>query len=240
MLSMKFSEYLAPFEGDLRNECLRRLGSNLSDFSGMKEDVLRSFDLYRRGRLRTVQEFYRLAVSKGIIDLTVRANPIAPWLAENICEEIEGRCVIDVGCCDGTFTVFYAINHPRTNFVGIDLSEDALVAAKRRAEDHSVTNTSWVCADAMTLDAPFTRADTVIAQHSLYQMLPWDGHESLFLERLAPFVRQDSKIVIAGNRRRLNERKYNGYELCNYRTEKTFDPNIERELSYEIVVFRRV
>ncbi|HLD85406.1 MAG TPA: class I SAM-dependent methyltransferase [archaeon] len=194
---MRFSEYMKPLDENLRSAAIRLLGEDAGRYADLQDEILAGCDHFRSGRLKTLQEFYRLAVSKGIVELGTRANTLSCWAADEISGEIEGHHAIDVGCCSGTFTVFYALNNLQTNFVGIDLSIDALFAAKKRAESYSAANTSWVCADVMTLDSPFTTADTVIVQNSMYQMLPKNSNEDLFLDRLTPFMRKGSKVIFS-------------------------------------------
>lgn len=53
------------------------------------------------------------------------------------------KTVLDVGCADGTVTLALADMHPEINFVGIDLSEEFIKAAKEKIGERK--NVSFEC-----------------------------------------------------------------------------------------------
>lgn len=59
-------------------------------------------------------------------------------------------CVLDLGCGFGLFTLFYAITHPESHFIGIDLSKARIEMAKKSAQRLGLMNVEFIQGDART------------------------------------------------------------------------------------------
>ena len=243
---MRFEDYSAPFEGDFFREGRRLLGNQLRTYSALQDRLGRDPSRDgRRAHLRDIREFYGISVSSGIRDLILRAYPLTSWIADDISSLIEGRRVVDVGCCDGFFTVFYALNHPSSQFLGIDISEEALKAAQERAERYQARNIRWALCDAGgRSEAYLTGADTIILQDVLYQIFGSSDHqmERKMLSLLAPFQRQDVIVIIgqeSAEVKRYSEEDYERYRLESHDCMTEFDRHCRHDITYEIAVFRR-
>lgn len=238
---MKFKEYSDTFEGDICAEGRKLLGNRLKRYNDLQRAIY-SYPLCKREEhLKNIQEFYSLAVASGVKDLVNRADTLVPWIAEQMNETIEGRKVVDVGCCDGFFTVFYALNHPDSQFIGIDISKEALDAAKTKAEKFGAKNINWILEDVLEIDQDIEEADTIILQDALYQLC---GHrnrakECSMLNFLSPFQRKGGIVVIGQEGDHIAKTNHHGYVFDERKLEKRFDRNNNSEEVYEIVVFRK-
>jgi SAM-dependent methyltransferase len=92
-------------------------------------------------------------LSKEMIDATLldRALPLVPGLVERLSAGID---VADIGCGSG-----YAINvmaraFPESRFTGYDFSEEAIVAARGRAQEWGLANASFEVRDVTDLSMP--------------------------------------------------------------------------------------
>ncbi len=75
--------------------------------------------------------------------------PLAPGLRERL---VEGIDVIDFGCGSGRAIIHLARLFPKSTFLGIDLSEDAIKAARESAVD--IPNVRFEVQDAASFDRP--------------------------------------------------------------------------------------
>lgn len=98
--------------------------------------------------------FHRLMVedSAAIHDavLVDSVLPLVPGLPERLQEGID---VADVGCGQGHAINLMAQAFPASRFVGYDLAEEAIRAARREAQDLGLANARFEARDAGTLDA---------------------------------------------------------------------------------------
>lgn len=150
------------------------LGDQVRKFSALQETLGDYPNHYtHEEHLQNIRAFYRIATTTGARELMVRADPHSEWIADAINTAIQEQGVIDVGCCDGIFTVFYALKHPSYQFIGIDLSGVALELAQQRAEQLGIHDTQWVCGDILDtqIGEYLNDADTIIFQDVLYQIL---------------------------------------------------------------------
>lgn len=238
---MKFKEYSDRFEGDICAEGRRLLGSRLERYNAL-QNAIYSYPLCsREEHLRNIREFYSLAVASGVKDMVNRADPLVPWIAEQMNETIEGKKVIDIGCCNGFFTVFYALNHPDFQFTGIDISKEAIDAAKTRAEKFDVRNINWILEDILEIDQDLEEADTIILQDALYQLCGPRNRtkECSMLKFFSPCQKKGGIVVIGQEEDHIAKTNHHGYVFDERKLEKRFDQNTNSEEVYEIVVFRK-
>ncbi|OQY60035.1 MAG: methyltransferase type 12 [Desulfobacteraceae bacterium 4572_88] len=72
-----------------------------------------------------------------------------------------GIRVCDLGCAEGVAVMLMAEAFPRSRFTGIDISEDAIEAARAEAERRSLGNASFLLRDAALLTADASLKETV-------------------------------------------------------------------------------
>jgi SAM-dependent methyltransferase len=72
-----------------------------------------------------------------------------------------GSMVLEAGCGVGAQTVILAGNSPRASFTSIDISEESLAEAQRRAQEADVTNVTFQQADLFDLPHPPAHYDHV-------------------------------------------------------------------------------
>ena len=75
--------------------------------------------------------------------------PLVPGLSERLASGIR---VLDVGCGRGRILHKLATLYPRSRFVGIDLSEEAIEYARAAARDAGLTNVEYRAADLSDFD----------------------------------------------------------------------------------------
>lgn len=110
-------------------------------------------------------------------------------VAVNLPFSLDGRRVLDVGCGPGSYS---ALAGATTDYVGIDLSDGMVAAARAR---HGVG--SVAVADAQLLPFAEDSFDVVLAMHMLYHV----PDRNLAVRELARVVRSDGVVVVASNGR---------------------------------------
>jgi trans-aconitate methyltransferase len=98
----------------------------------------------------------------------------------------EGRlCVLDAGCGDGLLSLAMAKRHPRWSLVGVDLREDMLEGARKRAVARGLPNARFIVGN-LEQPLPERDCDVVLAVECLSE-IP-DDHQALLMMRdaLAP------------------------------------------------------
>lgn len=243
---MKFEEYCSRFEGDFFDEGRMLLGDQVNMYSRLQKALERyPLSCRRENHLQTIRDFYRIAVTTGIKDLVSKVDPHTPWIAEEINGRLERERIVDVGCCNGFFTIFYALNHPNTLFTGIDLSEEALDFARKKASDYNAKNVRWVCGDVLDpqIISEFLGGDSIILQDVLYQLFgSGDPQKELKMLRLL-HQNDDSVVIIAQEGSSLRAKcpviHDEGYVLDSHRQETMFDQNACSNITYEVAVFRK-
>lgn len=243
---MEFKEYATPHEGNFIKEGRRLLGDQISIYSRLQE-ALMDYPAYfsREQHLSNIQKMYSLATSSGLKELVNKTDPLVPWMADEINTAIEGKQVVDLGCCDGFFTTFYALNHPSPHFLGIDIAEGALRVAKLRANKYHLRNIKWIQGDLLDPSMEeFFDADTIILQDVLYQVFGSRDvqKEEKMLRLLGTYQHQGSIVVIGQEGNRIGsfqETSIGGYVLEDYRKNTVFDKNCGAHVTCEVAIFRR-
>jgi 2-polyprenyl-3-methyl-5-hydroxy-6-metoxy-1,4-benzoquinol methylase len=76
--------------------------------------------------------------------------PLVPGLTDRL---VQGIRVLDVGCGRGRVLNRLAERYPRSRFMGMDLSTDAIRFARDEAQQNSLDNTEFLIVDLSTFDA---------------------------------------------------------------------------------------
>ncbi len=79
--------------------------------------------------------------------------------------------ILDLGCCDAFKTVYYAINYPDKEFVGIDMNPEVLAEAEKRVKRYGAKNISLICEDICNLKTWKPRQfDFILAINMLHEV----------------------------------------------------------------------
>ena len=128
---------------------------------GQVED--RVVDCFREGGGVAYEHYPRfqeiMAEDSGQTVLAALEEHILP-LAEGLPERLEqGIRVLDVGCGKGRALLQLAVRYPRSEFVGYDISREAVDKAQARAEALGLDNLSFECRDLTGFDKQVERGD---------------------------------------------------------------------------------
>jgi SAM-dependent methyltransferase len=101
---------------------------------------------------------------------------------------LDGARVLELGCARGANLVPMAWSMPRSEFVGVDLSERQIAEARSLSESVGTGNVAFHAMDLRDLDDSFGRFDYVIA-HGLFSWVTPDVQEAILAvcaRRLSP------------------------------------------------------
>ena len=96
--------------------------------------------------------------------------------------------VLEIGCGDGNNLIPMAYYLPESRFVGVDLADQAISAARRTIQELGLTNIQAIAADLRDIGASYGEFDYIIA-HGLYSWVPAEVRDALMAvvgARLAP------------------------------------------------------
>lgn len=113
-------------------------------------------DCFRNGGGLSYQAYGRfhevMAEDSGQSVLPALVDQILP-LAPGVTEALErGIDVLDVGCGQGRAISLLARTYPRSRFVGVDLCDEALVAARAEADANGIRNLRFIQRDMTSFD----------------------------------------------------------------------------------------
>ena len=107
--------------------------------------------------------------------------PLVPGLPERLQDGIE---VADIGCGSGHAINLMAQAYPKSRFVGYDISEEGIAAARREAQAMGLANARFEVRDVTTLDLP-NRFDLVTAFDAIHDQ----AHPAQVLAGIAATLR---------------------------------------------------
>jgi SAM-dependent methyltransferase len=133
-------------------------------------------------------------LSRGLFDDQL-VDGILPLAGDLVDRLAAGTRVADVGCGTGHAVALMARAFPRSTFVGYDLAEDAIAAARAEAAQRGVGNAAFEVLDVLRLptDPPF---DAVFAFDAIHDQADPAGVLARIRAALAPggvFVMLDTK-----------------------------------------------
>jgi SAM-dependent methyltransferase len=112
------------------------------------------------------------AILEERLALMAPARRLRLALADRLLSERSGGGplrVLDAGCGDGLPALALAGRHPEWEIVGIDLREDLLAGARRRAAARSLANVTFLAADLLK-PLPVSGLDAVVALECLSEI----------------------------------------------------------------------
>lgn len=118
-----------------------------------------------------------------------KSHSMVEAVANHLPFSLDGRAVLDVGCGPGNYSTLAGTT---TNYVGIDLSDGMVAAARARHGLGAVA-----IADAQLLPFADDSFDVVLAMHMLYHV----PDRALAVRELARVVRDNGVVVVASNGR---------------------------------------
>ena len=102
--------------------------------------------------------------------------------------------IVDIGCGEGWSTIAMAQAYPRARFVGIDLDEPSIEAARRHAATAGVEDrVEFLHADAAALQGPFDAAIVIEAVHDMANPVP-------VLAAIRDALADDGSLVVVDER----------------------------------------
>lgn len=87
--------------------------------------------------------------------------------------------VLELGCCDGSNIIPTAYTLPEANIIGIDASEQNIVAGQTVIDALKLTNITLKPADILDIDADFGQFDYIIA-HGIFSWVAAEVQEKIF------------------------------------------------------------
>ncbi len=96
-----------------------------------------------------------------------------------------GLSLLDAGCEQGALSLYLAKRHPRWRITAVDINEDALAIARRRAEEQRAENVTFGRVD-VTSDQPDREYDAVAAMECLAEIPDDDAAISFMSTALRP------------------------------------------------------
>jgi SAM-dependent methyltransferase len=87
--------------------------------------------------------------------------------------------VLEIGCGEGVNLINLALISPQAQFVGVDLSTDAIARARAMAESCGSANVSFHARDLIEVDAAFGRFDYILA-HGVYAWVSPPVRQAVF------------------------------------------------------------
>lgn len=109
--------------------------------------------------------------------------PAAPDLPERLRVGIRGA---DIGCGTGHALNLLAREYPASNFVGYDLAEDAIAAAKQEAATMNLSNVCFEARDVVALPQETTRFDLILAFDAIHDQAHPETVLRAVVQALAP------------------------------------------------------
>ena len=103
-----------------------------------------------------------------------------------------GTRVLEVGCGTGAHTVMFALDHPETRFVALDIEEVALDEVGRRSTEAGVSNIDCVLGDVYALPFEPESFDVVLVSFVLEHLT----EPVRALEALRGLVRRGGRILV--------------------------------------------
>lgn len=80
----------------------------------------------------------------------------------------DGQSILDVGCGTGKLLLKVAQQYPRSQCIGLDISEGMFARAQKQAAQYELSNVVFQKGDVQNIEFPNASFDRVVAMHMLY------------------------------------------------------------------------
>ena len=113
--------------------------------------------------------------------------------AEYINKKLFGsKIILDIGCNDGLKTIFYAINNPKSQIIGIDIAENPLNIAKEKSDRNKCKNVRFFKKNF--LNKPIRhKFDIIILDHVLHEL--FDNYAGKLKSYLRPLMNDGGLMI---------------------------------------------
>ncbi|KNY26871.1 class I SAM-dependent methyltransferase [Pseudobacteroides cellulosolvens] len=132
------------------------------------------------------------------------------FISSHVSKTVSGcKRVLDLGCGSGQLLCQVAEINPEIHFTGVDLSEEMLNKAKKRAKSMNLSNVEFIKQDFTQLqDFADRQFDGVMCVNALHHLNDLQSLRNFF-RTVNSYVKQDTPIFI--------------YDFCRLRSEKSID-----------------
>jgi demethylmenaquinone methyltransferase/2-methoxy-6-polyprenyl-1,4-benzoquinol methylase len=124
----------------------------------------------------------------GVLLMSLGADPY--WKRRIVAKVPPSRAILDLACGTGILTCRLARRHPGARITGVDLTEDFLRVARRKA-DRLGLNAEFVHANAETVPLPDSAFDCVVSSY-----IPKYVDAGRFLDNVCPSLRPGGTIIL--------------------------------------------
>lgn len=137
---------------------------------------------------------------------------------------------IELGTGKGNFITTLAERNPNCNFIGVELREEVLIQAVRKANEKNLPNLAFLWLNVVNIDEVFEQGE--LSQIYLNFSDPWpkSGHAKRrlthrgFLEKYKHILHTGDKIALKTDNEKLFEFSLNEFSDCGFRLQNiTFD-----------------
>jgi SAM-dependent methyltransferase len=142
--------------------------------------------------------------------------------------------VLEIGCGEGLNLVNMALSAPQAEFVGVDLAETAIAAARATAAECGVVNCAFHTMDLASVGGALGDFDTIIA-HGVYAWVP-DAVRTALMHTIAERLRPDGLALVSYNAYPGARFRHALRDMLVYLTDGVEDPNAKLELARGFLV----
>ncbi len=114
-------------------------------------------------------------------------------------QDIQGDHVIDVGCNSGLKLVYYALNNPDKEFLGVDIATKSLAKAKKRAEKFELKNITFKEMDMQDLKSK-KLFNTIISDHAIHESQAYNYNYYSFTPQFGTHLSSMRNILDEGGK----------------------------------------
>ena len=107
----------------------------------------------------------------------------------------DGQSILDVGCGTGKLLLKVAQYYPRSQCIGLDISEGMFARAQKQVAQHKLSNIDFQKGDVQAIEFPDASFDRVVAMHMLYHAS--DIEKALF--EIFRVVKQNGLVIATAN-----------------------------------------
>ena len=142
----------------------------LALFGDVEQDVLNSFRNEGGVPYSAYPRFQSIqAEESAMVHDATLIDAVLPLIPGNVKRLQEGIRVADIGCGQGCAINLMGKAFPNSRFVGYDLSDEGIAAARREAKELGLSNVSFEVQDSATLETP-SQYDLIAAFDTIHDL----------------------------------------------------------------------